>query len=100
MNKKWIKWILLGNWILSPAWYVLAWFLYMLALGVQSGQAVCSGPLDIILTILLILFYLPFGIIMGLSHYPFELAIYYLISGTLLYVSYRIYKKHKTRGIQ
>lgn len=86
-------WILLANWAISPLWYVLGWFIYMMANGVATGQTACAGVLDIILTILLFLFFIPQVAVIGLSHYPFHLLAYYAISGTLIYVAYRIYKK-------
>jgi hypothetical protein len=91
------KWIILANWILSPAWYVLAQFLYMLAYGLYSGQCVCTGILDIILTIGVILFVLPSACIMYLTHYPIYLLLYYSVSGALLYVGYYAYKNHKRK---
>jgi hypothetical protein len=66
----------------------------MMADGVATGQCACAGPLDIIITIFIALFILPTAGIIGLSHYPFHLLAYYAISGTLIYVAYRIYKKH------
>jgi hypothetical protein len=87
-------WILLANWAISPLWYVLGMFIYFMADGVASGQCVCTGLLDIIMTILIALFLIPTAAVMYLSHYPFHLLTYYAISGTMIYATYRIYKKH------
>jgi hypothetical protein len=70
-----------------------------MALGVTSGQAVCTGVLDIILTILIALFLIPPAAVMYLSHYPFHLLAYYAISGSLIYAGYRIYKKRTLKEI-
>lgn len=86
-------WILLANWAVSPLWYVLGWFIYMIAWGATSGQYVCTGLLDIIITIFIALFIIPTAGVIYLSHYPLQLLAYYAISGTLIYVAYRIYKK-------
>lgn len=93
MQEKW-KWTIIGNWLISPIWYVLGWFIYMMADGAASGQYVCTGLLDIIITIFLALFLIPQVGVIYLSHYPFHLLAYYAISGTMIYAAYRIYKKH------
>jgi hypothetical protein len=61
--------------------------------GVASGQCVCTGLLDIIMTILIALFLIPTAAVMYLSYYPFHLLAYYVISGSLIYAGYCIYKK-------
>jgi fucose 4-O-acetylase-like acetyltransferase len=87
-------WILLANWAISPVWFVAGLFIYLIAGDVASGQAVCSGVADLVFTIVMLIVLTPIASISFYLHYPFHLLAYYAISGSLIYVGYRIWKKH------
>jgi hypothetical protein len=87
------KWIILANWAISPLWYVVGTFIYFIAGNLASGQTVCSGVADVIITGLMAIVLIPIAAISYYSYYPFHLLAYYAISGTMIYIGYRIYKK-------
>jgi len=78
-------------------WFPLAIILYSFFYGMYIGEAVCSGPLDILITIIIFITYVPFACVMFLTHHVPEVLLYYFISGTLIYIIYR--HIHKSKGL-
>jgi hypothetical protein len=95
MDKTVKKWLIIGNWLVSPLWYVLGMFIYFIAGNLASGQTVCSGILDIVVSILLITYLIIPATIAYFSHYPFHLLAYYAVTGVLIYAIYHAYYAHK-----
>jgi len=95
MIKNWRIWVIVANWIISPYWYVIALFISMSSEQIRLGNVSIHGPLDIIATIFILAMFM-FPILVSLMiHDTVWMLLYYSISGTILYVTYRQYKKWK-----
>jgi len=99
MIKNWRIWVIVANWIISPYWYVIALFFSMASEQIGLGNVAIRGPLDILITLLLLVVFMPMILISLMIHHTIWMLLYYSISGAILCIVYWQYKKWKMRKL-
>ena len=86
-------WILIANWLVSPYWYVIYLILSGAASEMQQGTIAPPNILDIIITILILVVFLPPIMVSLFIHNTIAMVLYYCISGGLICLIYYKYKQ-------